>query len=62
MLNYQSTSFHDALYVREALGLRQTPEFEQWWIEASLGDQFRRPLRVEPAGSAFGELVTEIVR
>ena len=30
MLNYQSTSFHDALYVREALGLRRAPEFEAW--------------------------------
>ena len=30
MLNYQSTSFHDALYVRQALGLRPAPEFEQW--------------------------------
>jgi ethanolamine ammonia-lyase large subunit len=30
MLSYQSTSFHDALYVREALGLRPAPEFEAW--------------------------------
>ncbi len=30
MLNYQSTSFHDALYVRQVLGLRPAPEFEQW--------------------------------
>ena len=30
MLNYQSTSFHDALYLREALGLRPAPEFEAW--------------------------------
>jgi len=30
MLNYQSTSFHDALYLREALGLRHAPEFEAW--------------------------------
>ncbi|GAA5235362.1 ethanolamine ammonia-lyase subunit EutB [Verticiella sediminum] len=30
MLNYQSTSFHDALYVRQALGLRRAPEFEAW--------------------------------
>jgi ethanolamine ammonia-lyase large subunit len=30
MLNYQSTSFHDALYVRQMLGLRPAPEFEQW--------------------------------
>ncbi|MGH8598257.1 MAG: ethanolamine ammonia-lyase subunit EutB [Gammaproteobacteria bacterium] len=30
MLNYQSTSFHDALYLREVLGLKHAPEFEQW--------------------------------
>ncbi|MFG1359376.1 ethanolamine ammonia-lyase subunit EutB [Xanthobacter pseudotagetidis] len=30
MLNYQSTSFHDALYVREVLGLKRAPEFEAW--------------------------------
>ena len=30
MLNYQSTSFHDALYVRQALKLRRAPEFEAW--------------------------------
>jgi ethanolamine ammonia-lyase large subunit len=30
MLGYQSTSFHDALYVRAALGLRPAPEFEAW--------------------------------
>ena len=29
MLNYQSTSFHDALYVRQLLGLRPAPEFER---------------------------------
>src|SRR5262245_25884525 len=30
MLNYQSTSFHDALYVRRVLGLKPAPEFEEW--------------------------------
>ncbi|QBE61830.1 ethanolamine ammonia-lyase subunit EutB [Pseudoduganella lutea] len=30
MLNYQTTSFHDALYARRALGLRPAPEFERW--------------------------------
>jgi ethanolamine ammonia-lyase large subunit len=30
MLNYQSTSFHDALYVRQVLGLKRAPEFEEW--------------------------------
>ncbi|MEO8005868.1 MAG: ethanolamine ammonia-lyase subunit EutB [Betaproteobacteria bacterium] len=35
MLNYQSTSFHDALYLRQVLGLRPAPEFEDWL--ASMG-------------------------
>lgn len=30
MLNYQSTSFHDALFVRQLLGLQRAPEFEAW--------------------------------
>jgi ethanolamine ammonia-lyase large subunit len=30
MLNYQSTSFHDALYLRTLLHLRPAPEFEAW--------------------------------
>ncbi len=30
MLNYQSTSFHDALYLRLCFGLRPAPEFESW--------------------------------
>jgi len=30
MLNYQSTSFHDALYIRNALNLKPAPEFETW--------------------------------
>ena len=30
MLNYQSTSFHDALFMRETLGLRRAPEFQAW--------------------------------
>ena len=38
MLNYQSTSFHDALYVRKVLGLRPAPEFEAWLA----GDEFNR--------------------
>jgi ethanolamine ammonia-lyase large subunit len=37
MLNYQSTSFHDALYLRRILGLRPAPEFEDWLN----GDGFR---------------------
>jgi ethanolamine ammonia-lyase large subunit len=36
MLNYQSTSFHDALYLRKVLGLRPAPEFEQWLIKQGI--------------------------
>ncbi len=38
MLNYQSTSFHDALYLRRVLGLRPAPEFETWLA----GEEFHR--------------------
>src|SRR5207244_2752177 len=38
MLNYQSTSFHDALYVRNLLGLRPAPEFEAWLAAAGITD------------------------
>jgi ethanolamine ammonia-lyase large subunit len=38
MLNYQSTSFHDALYLRKVLGLRPAPEFEQWLIKQGIVD------------------------
>ena len=34
MLNYQSTSFHDALYLRSLFGLRPAPEFEAWFDQA----------------------------
>jgi ethanolamine ammonia-lyase large subunit len=37
MLNYQSTSFHDALYVRRLLGLRASPEFEAWLASDGFG-------------------------
>lgn len=30
MLNYQSTSFHDALYIRQVLDKKPAPEFDVW--------------------------------
>lgn len=36
MLNYQSTSFHDALYIRKLLGLKPAPEFEKWLQQHTL--------------------------
>jgi len=42
MLNYQSTSFHDAQYIRQLLGLRPAPEFESWlWQQGVLDRQNR---------------------
>jgi ethanolamine ammonia-lyase large subunit len=54
MLNYQSTSFHDALYVRRILNLKRAPEFEAW-LEAMritdgygrIQDQTRTPLPLD---------------
>ncbi|HTV81185.1 MAG TPA: ethanolamine ammonia-lyase subunit EutB [Acidobacteriaceae bacterium] len=39
MLNYQSTSFHDALYASRALGLRRAPEFEAWLERMGIADE-----------------------
>ncbi|MDP2416090.1 MAG: ethanolamine ammonia-lyase subunit EutB [Hydrogenophaga sp.] len=36
MLNYQSTSFHDALAMRQLLGLRAAPEFEDWLLRTGI--------------------------
>lgn len=36
MLNYQTTSFHDALYARKALGLKPSPEFEDWLLSVGI--------------------------
>src|SRR5713101_4441982 len=38
MLNYQSTSFHDALYIRDLFGLKRAPEFDDWLFRAGLAD------------------------
>lgn len=44
MLHYQSTSFHDALYLRQVLGLRPAPEFEQWLEKEGLYDPLTRQI------------------
>lgn len=48
MLNYQSTSFHDALYVREAFGLKPAPEFEAWLHKLNITDPDGRLLSAPP--------------
>jgi len=38
MLNYQSTSFHDALYIRDLFGLKRAPEFDDWLVRSGLAN------------------------
>jgi ethanolamine ammonia-lyase large subunit len=55
MLNYQSTSFHDQLYLRELLGLRRAPEFAAWLVRMGIADaqgRLLRPTRHHPLLSA----------
>ncbi|MGJ7522797.1 ethanolamine ammonia-lyase subunit EutB [Variovorax sp. LT1P1] len=56
MLNYQSTSFHDALYLREVLGLNRAPEFEAWLQQMQLSDAQGRVHSVTPQHPALQQL------
>jgi ethanolamine ammonia-lyase large subunit len=49
MLNYQSTSFHDALYIRKLLGLQPAPEFAAWLQQQGIMDGQGRMLPVTAA-------------
>jgi ethanolamine ammonia-lyase large subunit len=48
MLNYQSTSFHDSHYLRQLLGLRPAPEFEQWLKDMQVVTSENRLLPIHP--------------
>ena len=49
MLQYQSTSFHDALYLRSTLGLRPAPEFEAW-LSSDLPGRLSLPTQLQLPG------------
>ncbi len=53
MLNYQSTSFHDALYIRSALGLSPAPEFETWLKKMNLFDENMKPKELSGNNQLF---------
>jgi ethanolamine ammonia-lyase large subunit len=55
MLNYQTTSFHDALYARKTIGLRPAPEFEAWLTRMDI-------LRQDAAGVRLGQGVPPLFR
>ncbi len=57
MLNYQSTSFHDALYVRRVLGLRPAPEFEDWLLRQGIMDQQGNRLSGQAQKQLYAALV-----
>jgi ethanolamine ammonia-lyase large subunit len=61
MLSYQSTSFHDALYVREALKLRPAPEFEAWLMSMGIMDAHAR-IRPNLVGSGVQRLLDFVAR
>jgi ethanolamine ammonia-lyase large subunit len=48
MLNYQSTSFHDSHYLRQLLGLRPAPEFEEWLQKMRVVADDNRLLPINP--------------
>jgi len=69
MLNYQTTSFHDALYARRVLGLGPSPEFEAWLekmqimsnaagacLNDALPPAFAASLKTLPAGNSASEV------
>ena len=56
MLNYQSTSFHDALYLRRVLGLRPAPEFETWLHQQGIFDAQGQLLAASTSNALLNKL------
>ncbi|WP_028577876.1 ethanolamine ammonia-lyase subunit EutB [Desulfomicrobium escambiense] len=54
MLNYQSTSFHDAAYLRKLLGRRPAPEFAAWLESSGVMDGSGRLLPIETTNRLLG--------
>jgi ethanolamine ammonia-lyase large subunit len=59
MLNYQTTSFHDALYARRLLGLKHAPEFEDWLQKMEI---FRDTEKVELTDSLPTPFASALLR
>ncbi len=54
MLNYQSTSFHDAAYLRKLLGRRPAPEFAAWLESSGVMDGSGRLVPIEKSNRLLG--------
>jgi ethanolamine ammonia-lyase large subunit len=59
MLNYQSGSFHDALYLRSTLGLRAAPEFESWLQRMEMIDAAGRIRQLAPQHGTMRRLLPD---
>ena len=65
MLNYQSTSYHDAAGVRELVGARPAPEFAAWLEETGIfadGQLAEGSANGPESLQAFAETVRELGR
>lgn len=62
MLNYQTTSFHDALYVREVLGKKPAPEFEKWLQEQGIFDAQGRLYSTDDGEASLGPFLPSLRR
>jgi len=58
MLNYQSTSFHDALYVRDLFGLKRAPEFDDWLVRSGLA---RADFRLADGAALLPEFASRLI-
>ena len=62
MLNYQTTSFHDALYLRKVLGRRPAPEFEAWLRATGIFDADPGKLLGRGVPAPFARAIARIGR
>ena len=60
MLNYQTTSFHDALYLRRVLDKRPAPEFEQWLTRMQIFGDSEGKVPSEALPEAFRESLARL--
>jgi ethanolamine ammonia-lyase large subunit len=59
MLNYQTTSFHDALYIRQLLGLRPAPEFDHWLMQMGLRPENQGAQLSDKIPAEFSAMITK---
>jgi ethanolamine ammonia-lyase large subunit len=60
MLNYQTTSFHDALYARKVLGLKAAPEFEQWLTDMQIFEDVHEVRLNDRISNSFAGAISQL--